>query len=99
MPGKEEFGTHISHEKGTHHTTKGQRGSTEVVRRQKTDGPRGKSWPEPVFAVSTGKARYHRVNNLGLAKFESFQGTVGHRDGPWLWDGLEQGKSWHGCKN
>lgn len=56
-------------------------------------GVRGKSWPEPVFAVSTGKARYHRGNNLGLAKFEPFQGTVGHRDGLWLWDGLEQGKS------
>lgn len=77
MPGKEEFSTHISHEKRTYHTTKGQKGSKTVVRRQKTGRNEGKVLARACIGVSTGKTRQDRVNSLGLASLNRSSGLWG----------------------
>ena len=77
MPGKEEFSTHISLERGTYHTTKGQKGSIRVVRSQKTDRSEGKVSARACIGVSMGKTRQDRVNSLGLASLNHSSGLWG----------------------
>lgn len=68
MPGKEEFGAHISHEKGTYHTTKGQKGSTEVVRRQKTDKGKGKVLARACICSFYRKGKVAQSQQLRVGK-------------------------------
>lgn len=68
MPGKEEFSTHISHEKGTHHTTKGQRGNTEVVRRKKTDRGEGEVLARACICSFYRKGKVSQRQQLRVGK-------------------------------
>ena len=67
MPGKEEFRAHISHEKGTYHTTKGQK-STEVVRRQKTDRAKGKVLARACTCIFYRKGKVAQSPQLRVGK-------------------------------
>jgi len=67
MPGKEEFRTHISREKRTYHTTKGQK-STEVVRRQKTDRAKGKVLARACICIFYRKGKVVHSQQLRVGK-------------------------------